>query len=363
MNPTKRRVLLFFVLVLIVVLLVFLQRFQNSPGSSSPPSVRELGVNDPSSRIAQKAAQYPHAVELVAPDGYVNGANVTVGEHIGKDVIIIDFWTYSCINCQRTIPYLNDWYKKYHKDGLVIIGVHSPEFDFEKVHDNVKRAVEKFGIQYPVVQDNQYQTWNAYGNHYWPHKYLIDVDGFIVYDHVGEGGYDETEKKIQELLDERNAVLKLASVVNKTVSGGVFDQESRQVGTPEVYFGYGFSRAQFGNSEGWQPKKSVLYTLPEKTASNKFYLSGQWKNNFDNMELVGEHGTVTLRYLAQDVHFVAGASHPTTLHIVLDGKVKTDVTVHAFDLYTLVSENTSGQHTLEIRADEPGIMAYTFTFG
>ena len=150
-----------------------------------------------------KLAKYPFAKEIVNPSGYINTDKITVSELIGKKVILIDFWTYSCINCQRTIPYLNSWYEKYGDKGLEIIGVHTPEFLFEQKYENVLAAVNKFGVKYPVVMDNNYSTWTAYGNLYWPHKYLIDIDGFIVYDHIGEGAYDEAEQKIQELLQER----------------------------------------------------------------------------------------------------------------------------------------------------------------
>jgi thiol-disulfide isomerase/thioredoxin len=138
---------------------------------------------------------------LAGISGYINTHDgFRLSEIVGKKVVLVDFWTYSCINCQRTQPYLNAWYKKYKDAGLEIVGVHTPEFAFEKDRANVVAAVEKFGITYPVVQDNDYQTWGTYGNRYWPRKYLIDIDGYIVYDHIGEGGYEETEEKIQELL-------------------------------------------------------------------------------------------------------------------------------------------------------------------
>src|SRR3989344_6905350 len=140
-----------------------------------------------------KAKQYVSAKEISTPDGFINTDAISIANLIGKNVILIDFWTYSCINCQRTLPYLNAWYEKYADQGLEIIGIHTPEFDFEKEYANVEKAIEKFGIKYPVVLDNDYSTWQAYKNQYWPRKYLIDIDGFVVYDHIGEGGYDETE--------------------------------------------------------------------------------------------------------------------------------------------------------------------------
>src|SRR3989344_4497830 len=153
----------------------------------------------------QKSSMYSLAPELVSPDGYINtdGKPVTLAEFRGKKVVLLDIWTYSCINCQRTFPYLKDWYAKYKDEGLEIIGIHTPEFAFEKVKANVEKAAKGFGLTYPIVQDNQYQTWNALGNQYWPRKYLVDIDGYIVYDHIVEGAYAETEMAIQKALLER----------------------------------------------------------------------------------------------------------------------------------------------------------------
>ncbi|MBI4121430.1 MAG: redoxin domain-containing protein, partial [Candidatus Ryanbacteria bacterium] len=152
---------------------------------------------------AEKARQFEEAKEISSPDAFINTSGISIGELVGKKVILIDFWTYSCINCQRTQPYLNAWYKKYRDQGLEIIGIHTPEFEFEKKLENVQEAVRQAGIQYPVALDNDYSTWTAYKNRFWPRKYLIDIDGYIIYDHAGEGAYDETERKIQEALLER----------------------------------------------------------------------------------------------------------------------------------------------------------------
>jgi thiol-disulfide isomerase/thioredoxin len=163
--------------------------------------------------LAAKAKKYPKAKELVDPSGFINTPALKLSDIVGKKVVLVDFWTYSCINCQRTIPYLNAWYQKYKDSGLVIVGVHTPEFDFEKDQSNVAAAVKKLGIQYPVVMDNNMGTWNAYGNQYWPHEYLIDVDGYVVDDHIGEGGYAATEKAIQAALTERNQVLGITTPI------------------------------------------------------------------------------------------------------------------------------------------------------
>lgn len=165
--------------------------------------------------IGEKEKLYPVAKEISTPDGFINtGQNldgsakpISIGEFVGKKVVLVDFWTYSCINCQRTTPYLNAWYQKYKDEGLVIIGLHTPEFEFEKIYENVLEATKSMEIKYPVVLDNDYSTWHAYRNRFWPRKYLIDINGYIVYDHIGEGKYEETEKRIQEALAERKVVL------------------------------------------------------------------------------------------------------------------------------------------------------------
>ncbi len=139
---------------------------------------------------------YPRYRDIIKPSGYVNTPPLTLTSLVGKKVIMVDFMTYSCINCIRTFPYLNAWYDTYKDQGLEIVGIHTPEFAFEKKIENVREELKKYGIKFPVVLDNDYGTWNAYGNNYWPRKYLIDIDGYVVYDHIGEGGYKETEEKI-----------------------------------------------------------------------------------------------------------------------------------------------------------------------
>lgn len=311
--------------------------------------------------IARKAQRYARAIELVSPDGYINADSITLAEHIGRDVILVDFWTYSCINCQRTFPYLVSWHEKYRDGGLVIIGVHTPEFDFEKEYENVVRATEKFGITYPVVQDNGYQTWRAYRNRYWPRKYLIDIDGFIVYDHIGEGAYAETELKIQELLEERKAAMGLAGEVP---SGIIVPEETEEVTgilTPEVYFGYGFSRDQMGNREGWHPGEKVLYSLPEKRERDLFYLEGEWLNANDYLELTGDEGRILLDYRASSVNLVASAPEVADIGVRVDGAGAGAVTVRDPQLYRL-ADAAYGKHSLELRLGK-GVRVYTFTFG
>jgi thiol-disulfide isomerase/thioredoxin len=168
-------------------------------------------VATPSPKVSDKKddAGRRSFVEITQPAGFVNtdGEPVTIDQYIGKKVILVSFMTYSCSNCQATFPYINAWYEKYASDGFIVIGIHTPEFAFEKDLQNVILAMQKYGVTYPVVLDNEYATWKAYGNRYWPHEYLIDIHGNIVYDHIGEGAYEATESRILEALEERKSFL------------------------------------------------------------------------------------------------------------------------------------------------------------
>jgi thiol-disulfide isomerase/thioredoxin len=194
----------------VVALIISFGVYFNSPELNNAASVPQKNFvpaaiveeNGTITRVQIDKSQFKPAPELAKITSYINSQPITLADLRGK-VVLVDFWTYSCINCIRTIPYLNAWHEKYADDGLVIVGIHTPEFEFEKDYNNVKAAVEKFDIKYPIAQDNEKDTWNAYENLYWPRKYLIDTEGYIRYDHIGEGAYAETEKVIQSLLAER----------------------------------------------------------------------------------------------------------------------------------------------------------------
>ncbi len=333
----------------------------------------------------EKTKKYPVAKEMTTPDGFINtGLNpdgsaktISIGEFVGKKVVLLDIWTYSCINCKRTTPYLNAWYEKYKDDGLVIIGLHTPEFEFEKVYENVLAATQRLQIKYPVVLDNDYSTWNAYQNRFWPRKYLIDIDGFVVYDHIGEGGYEETEAKIIELLNERSARLGTDAVVMG--NGEITDVEITdfsKIKTPEVYFGA--SRVQYlANLPTSGCKDGVCnFASLGNPALNTFELSGAWKINDEGAVLEGGGGSVFLRFSANKANLVAGATgNPVRAEIYLDGKKVPDetagdavqrgtVTFGMHDLYNLIDlKGNYGEHILEIRFLDSGVSAFAFTFG
>jgi cytochrome c biogenesis protein CcdA/thiol-disulfide isomerase/thioredoxin len=325
-------------------------------------------------RVASKLRQYPFAPEITNPSGFINtyGNPITLAELRGK-VVLIDFWTYSCINCQRTLPYLRAWNEKYASEGLVIIGVHTPEFAFEKVQANVERAVKGFGLTYPIVMDNDYGTWSAFHNQYWPRKYLIDADGFVVYDHAGEGNYDETEAAIQRALAERKQIMgESGDIAGGAVApADVVEVDNNLLGSPETYFGAGRNEYLGNGRQHATGPQTLLF--PAAPQLNRLYLAGTW--NFDpEFAQSGAGGKIGYGFMARDVYFVAASKDSATLRILLDGK-PIDATSAGKDvqsgslhvqenrLYHLVHVPQYGQHTLEIQIQTGTLDAYTFTFG
>ena len=326
--------------------------------------------------LAKKSAMYPKAPELASPDGYLNtnGQPVSLAGYRGKNVVLVDFWTYSCINCQRTIPYLNSWYAKYHDQGLIIIGVSTPEFTFEHVMSNVAAAMQQLGIKYPVVLDNEYRTWNAYANQFWPHEYLVDIDGYVVHDHIGEGGYAETEMAIQAALAERATRLGMSTTGIQQSVTTVHEDDLNAVQSPETYFGS--SRNEYlGNGTKGTPGVQV-FTLPASgnVTPNTLYLRGSWDLE---PEVGTTQGAATVEYLysANDFYIVASADSPVTVEVLQDGQPvgsaagadvnpKTSTaTIQANRLYKLVHNAAPGAHTIELKISGPGFHAYTLDFG
>ena len=371
---SQKQILLVIVGALIIGAIFYIQ--SQKPGMVEENSENEtqiLSVNK-----EEKSKKYEPAKEISSPDGFINTGKITIGEFIGKKIVLVDFWTYSCINCQRTFPYLNAWYEKYQDKGLVIIGIHTPEFQFEHKYENVLQAVKKFGIKYPVVLDNDYSTWTAYKNRYWPRKYLIDIDGFIVYDHIGEGGYAETEQKIQELLEERLAMLGSKEEINQKIGvpRDVSEISFRQIESPEIYFGA--SRNEFlGNGTIGAIGKQSLET-PKEIQLNTLYLAGDWDFQSEFVENQSTNAKIIFRYKAKDVYFVASAPQATKIKILRDGKTLeakfkgADITISGGEsfgtikedrLYKIIEDQTYGEHTLEIIIENPGLKAFTFTFG
>ncbi|MEK7078507.1 MAG: redoxin domain-containing protein, partial [Patescibacteria group bacterium] len=277
-------------------------------------------------------------------------------------VVIVDFWTYTCINCQRTFPYLKEWWKKYKESGLVIIGVHAPEFEFEKDKTNLAKAIADFGLTYPIVQDNDFSTWRAYDNQYWPAKYIIDKDGIIRYTHFGEGGYDETEKMIQELLKETGAKGLPSQIQN--INPQTFGK------TPETYLGY--SRiAHFSSPEAIQAGSFSSYSVPNVLPVNTFALKGRWK--IQQYYATPQKGSeLMFHFDAKEVFLVMKApGQIAKVKVYLDGKMqyfgehndRGVVTVNSDKLYKLVLLPSPGRHLLKLKFEDANAQLFAFTFG
>src|SRR3989344_3125366 len=305
----------------------------------------------------EKANKYKSAKELVGVQEFINSGPFKISDQIGNKVILIDFWTYSCINCQRTTPYLNAWWEKYEDDGLLIIGVHTPEFEFEKKYDNVLQATKTFGIKYPVVQDNDYSTWTAYGNRYWHRKYLIDIDGFVVYDHIGEGGYEETENKIRELLIERKLALGEAGGIDTDMAEPKDVQDvSIRPESPEVYFG-AFRNELLANGE--MSKVGIQNLVnPGSVNLNKLYLVGSWNIQKEYAQNLNSDSKVIFKFKARKVNIVAEADKPSKVKILLDGKMISEINVQNSQLYEIISLPEQSEHVLEILLEDPNIRLY-----
>ena len=314
------------------------------------------------------------APNLVGIAHYLNMSSEELTKKMEGKVILYDIWTYSCINCIRTLPFITSWDEKYSDHGLLIVGIHSPEFEFEKDPQNVKIAIEKYGITYPVVMDNDMKTWKAFENNYWPRKYIADHEGKIRYDHIGEGSYQETEKIIQQLLDERSEAMGFENISkNKLVS--IEEFEHTLFRTPELYFGYKFAqnRNQLGSEEGFQPGRIVTYVEPINTELNKFYPIGNWKNHEDSMELTESKGSIKVLFDAKEVNIVT--ENNAQLEIFLDGipltkefagsdiYSKNKINVSNPGMYNIISSDTSISRIMEINVEGKGFQVFTFTFG
>ncbi len=300
------------------------------------------------------------APELIPGGVWFNSDPLTLAQLKGK-VVLIDFWTYSCINCQRTLPYLRSWWEKYNNKGLVIIGVHSPEFAFEREEKNVKAAISDFGLKYPIVQDNNFDTWMAYDNHYWPAKYLIDKDGYIRYSHFGEGKYDDTEKVIQELLAEMGT--DIAIPINNP-SYQVYSK------TPETYLGYGRIE-NFASPEIISPNKLSLYSSPKTLPDNGVAFEGNWivMEEYANPQ---KGAKLFLNFESKEVFLVMRTSaSPAKVKVYVDDKLQYfgednkngTATVGSDRLYKLINLPSPGQHILRLEFEDSDVQLFAFTFG
>ena len=285
------------------------------------------------------------APPLHADGAWINSPPLTLPQLRGK-VVLIDFWTYSCINCLRTLPHLKAWYAAYHRKGLVIIGVHTPEFAFEHVTSNVRAAVKRLGITYPVMQDNAYRTWDNYSNEYWPAEYLIDRTGHIRHTHFGESDYGQTQKLIRDLLGDTGAM-----------AHDVPDLTPTELATPETYLGE--ARIQNYVGSAIVPGRMATYHPSLTLAQDQLTYGGRW--NVGTQKIVaGPGASLQLHFHAKNVYVVLGGRG--TVRASIAGKPAGTIHVDAYRLYTVRSSPTLEDGTLELDFS-PGVQGYSFTFG
>ena len=339
-----------------------------------------------------RASGDPQAPEIQGIASWINSEPLALSELRGK-VVLIDFWTYTCVNCIRTFPYLAEWHSKYADKGLVIIGIHTPEFEFEKNRDNVIAATKEHGLLYPVAQDNDFGTWRAFQNRFWPAKYLIDKDGFIRYRHFGEGAYDETEREIRALLEETG--ISVTNIIPGSDSGPRFDPRARSEDrktslTRELYAGYERNYASQGayvaHKEYYDgPDREVLYNDRGEHLNHFIYLQGLWRNGPESIiharETEDFEDYVALMFHATSVNVVINPddSTPFELVLTLDGRPLTEeekgadvvideegrsyVLVDGPRMYRLVELPMYGGHDLTLSANSTAFALFAFTFG
>lgn len=319
----------------------------------------DVEIGKPMSDITQPAG--PLAPEIISGGKWFNSSGLKLADLRGK-VVLLDFWTYTCINCQRTLPYIQNWWMKYKDKGLVVIGIHSPEFEFEKDENNVARAISDFGLTYPVVQDNNFSTWRAYFNRYWPAKYFIDKDGVIRDTHFGEGDYDKSEKIIQDLLKEINGETPATQIINPECR--VYSK------TQETYLGY----ARISNFASLQPiKKDAVfnYSFPSKMIDNSVAFEGEWivLQEYANPR---KGAKLQFNFESKEVFLVMRSTNGSSkIKVYVDGQVQApgadakagEVVVNTDRLYKLVKLTSPGSHILRLEFVDDNAQLYAFTFG
>ncbi|KAA0985463.1 cytochrome c biogenesis protein DipZ [Pseudomonas sp. ANT_J28] len=355
-------------------------RLAGKSPNGSGAMMAQVPASGSAMKVADKApGALPIEGNLPSLDGavqWLNSPPLTVQALKGK-VVLVDFWTYSCINCLRTLPYVKAWAEKYRDQGLVVIGVHAPEFAFERDVGNVTKAMKDLGINYPVAIDNDFKIWRAFNNEYWPAHYFADAQGRIRYHHFGEGEYAESERVIQQLLREAGAVKVADGLINASAEGVQLAPDMNEVQSPETYVGY--QRAEhFVPETSLVPDRVSAYTAPSQLALNDWSLDGQWNVGSERATSSGPASRIVYRFHARDLHLVLGpGTHgkPVRFKVLIDGKAPgedhgTDVapdgsgSVTEQRLYQLVRQSGGvTDRIFSIEFLDPEVSAYAFTFG
>ncbi|MBJ7318702.1 MAG: cytochrome c biogenesis protein DipZ [Brevundimonas sp.] len=337
-----------------------------------------IGRGAPMNAAPTDLANLPVEGQLPAFTGattWINSPPLTPQQLRGK-VVVVDFWTYSCINCLRALPYVRAWAEKYKDQGLVVIGVHTPEFAFEKSEANVRDAVRRLGVDYPVAMDNDFAIWRAFKNQYWPAHYFIDAQGRIRHHHFGEGDYDGSERVIQQLLKEAGAANVAADVVQVQAQGAEAAADMSQLGSPETYVGY--ARAENFRSPGGLARDVAKAYVASPLHLNDWSLVGRWRVTREHAELAAPGGRLSFRFKARDLHLVMGPGSNGAMprfRVLIDGQAPgadagSDIDAQGVGridqqrLYQLIRQSGAvRERTFEIEFLDPGVQVFAFTFG
>ncbi|MGE8152812.1 cytochrome c biogenesis protein DipZ [Pseudomonas vancouverensis] len=349
-----------------------------SPRNSESPAVQNPASEGAMTVADKTPGTLPVEGQLPPLDGAVQWLNSPPldAQALKGKVVLVDFWTYSCINCLRSLPYVKAWAEKYRDQGLVVIGVHAPEFAFERNVDNVSKAMKELGINYPVAIDNEFKIWRAFDNQYWPAHYFADAQGRIRFHHFGEGAYDESERVIQQLLREAGSKVS-DGLINAKADGVQMAPDSNEVQSPETYVGY--QRAEhFVPDTALVPDQVAAYNPPKQLALNDWSFGGQWHVGAERATASAPASRIVYRFHARDLHLVLGPGadgKPVRFKVLIDGKAPgndhgMDVapdgsgTVTDQRLYQLVRQSGGVEdRTFSIEFLDPGASAYAFTFG
>ncbi|MGC5703625.1 cytochrome c biogenesis protein DipZ [Pseudomonas sp. NFXW11] len=349
-----------------------------NPAPTEPPAGAMMAAGG-AMKMSAGAAALPVEGQLPALAGAVQWLNSPPlsNEELKGKVVLVDFWTYSCINCLRSLPYVKAWAEKYRDQGLVVIGVHAPEFAFERDLGNVTKAVKDLGISYPVAVDNDYRIWRAFNNQYWPAHYFADAQGRIRYHHFGEGEYAESERVIQQLLREAGQAQVAGGLIQADASGVQQAADMNQVRSPETYVGYQRSE-NFVPQASLAPDRQATYSVPQPMALNDWGLRGQWQVGAESAVAKAPGAAVVYRFHARDLHLVLGPGadgKPVRFKVLIDDQAPganhgVDVApdgsgqVTEQRLYQLVRQvGEVSDRSFSIEFLDPGVQAYAFTFG
>ncbi len=342
-----------------------LSQLKPTQAAQPTPTAQPAAIAGASSQPKRDLPDLGAAPELTGINHWINSAPLTLKGLKGK-VVLVDFWTYSCINCIRTLPYVTDWYSKYKDKGFVVIGVHTPEFEFEHDTSNVEEAVKRFKITYPVAQDNNYATWQAFNNMYWPAEYLIDAQGNVREENFGEGNYDQTEKSIQQLLAEAGHVANTALTQGAPASAS-------DMQTPETYIGLS-KRTNFAYTAGpSQIDIMASYSIPHTMPLNFWSISGEWTFQPEFAKAMIQGDEIELHFYARDVYLVMTSDQPVTAKVTLIHPIETNLsedvnaqgvlTVKESRLYHLVRLKEAADGMVLVEFGQPGVELFAFTFG